>query len=403
MRIPKTVSRRGFWGRTAGAAAWASQRILGANGKIGVAVVGTVGRGRYLTSVFKEDPAAEIRAVCGVYQPNLDRGLAAAGAAAKTYHDHRRLLEDKNIAAVVIATPDHWHAQMILDAVAAGKDAYVEKPMCHTIEEGFRIIDAVRKSRRVVSVGTQRRSYDLFLEGKKIVDSGRLGQVHLVTAWWMNHQQSLRSAKLEGKLDWQRWLGPSPPRPLDPARFFNWYYFWDYSGGMMVGQGAHIIDAIHWFMNATFPSAVSSSAAKPHLAGAETPETTSITIEYPEDFVAVFSVGYRAMRYGPANDQIKQFHGTQARLDMRRESYSLYPESSEEILRPETERQQFGSLGRATRAHVANFLDCIKTRHDPNATVEMGQQTNVVLCLAMESLRSRRRLRWNATARRSEG
>ena len=326
------------------AALTAGRGVAAAEPKIWVGIIGSGGRGRYLTSVLKEDPNAEVRAVCDVYQPNLQKGLAAAGDGAKAYNDHLRLLEEKDIDAVVIATPDHWHAQMILDAVAAGKDVYVEKPMCHTIEEGFRVIEAVKKSGRIVSVGTQRRSYDIFLEAKKMVDSGRLGPVHLVTAWWMNHQESLYRPGLEGKLDWNRWLGPAHARPLDKTRFFNWYYFWDYSGGLMVGQAAHVIDAIHWFMNASYPAAVTCSGARVHLEGAEVPETTSMTVEYPEDFLAVFSVGYRAMKYAPANDQIKQFHGAKARLDMCRESFALYPESREEVLRPEVERRQFGSF-----------------------------------------------------------
>ncbi len=379
-----------------------SSRLAGANEKTGVGVIGVGGRGRYLTSAFKEDPNAEVRAVCDVYEPNLQKGAVAAGPRAKSYTDYRRLLEDKDIQGVVIATPDHWHAHMIIDAVAAGKDVYVEKPLSHTIDEGFRIIDAVKKSGRVVTVGTQRRSYDLFIEGKKIMDSGRLGQVHLVTAWWMNHQAGLRRAKLEGKLDWKSWLGPAPARPPDETRFFNWYYFWDYSGGLMVGQAAHVIDAIHWFMNVTYPIAVTCGAARVHLEGAEVPETTSMTIEYPEDFVAVFSVGYRAMRYAAAQDQIKQFHGTKARLDMRRESFALYPESRETEPLPEIERKQYGSFERASRAHVANFLECVRSRKTPNATVEMALSTNVVLCMAMEALRTGRRIRWNASRRALE-
>ncbi len=396
-------SRRAMLQKTGAVVAVAAQRVWGAGGKIGVGVIGAGGRGRYLLATFKEDPAAELRAVCDIYEPNLEKGLAAAGPRARRYEDYRRLLEDKDIDAVVVATPDHWHAQMVIDAVAAGKDVYVEKPLCHTIEDGFRVIDAVKKSGRVVQVGTQRRSYDLFQEGKKVMDSGQVGEVHLVTAWWINYQPSLRQAKLEGKLDWTRWLGSAPSRPLDETRFFNWYYFWDYSGGLMVGQAAHIIDAIHWFMNASYPTAVSCSGTKVHLAGAEVPETTSMTLEYPEDFLAVFSVGYRAMRYAASNDQIKQFHGTKARLDMCRESFALYPESREDVMRPAIERKQLGSFERAARAHIANFLECVRTRQAPNATVEMGQQTNVALCMAMEALRTGRRVRWNAVARRMEG
>src|SRR5690606_27634763 len=145
---------------------------------------------------------------------------------------------------VIVATPDHWHARMTIDAVEAGKDVYVEKPMCHQIDEGFDVIEAVRRTKRVVQVGTQRRSYDLFLEGKKVMDSGAVGDVRLVNGWWYNHASSTRAATLEGDLDWEKWLGPAAKRPLDAMRFRNWYYFYDYSGGLMIGQAAHVVDCI---------------------------------------------------------------------------------------------------------------------------------------------------------------
>ncbi len=380
----------------------AAARALGANETVGVGVIGSGGRGRLLTSNFKEQAGVEMRAVCDVYEPNLRRGLEAAGGQAKSYSDYRGLLDSKAIDAVIIATPDHWHAQMTIDAVAAGKDVYVEKPMCHTIAEGFRVMEATRQHRRIVQVGTQRRSYDLFQEGKKVMESGRLGEVRLVNAWWYNHQASARRGKLEGALDWQKWLGPAPRRPLDAHRFFNWYYYWDYSGGLMVGQAAHVIDAIHWYMNSSYPLAVSCAGGKPHLEGVEAPETTSMLIEYPEDYLAVFTVGYRAMRYHAANDQMKQFHGSGARFDVSRESWALYPESREIEMQPALERKQYGSFERATRQHIANFLDCVRSRREPNAPVEAGQSTNVVLCMAMEALRSGRRVKWNAAKRDME-
>ena len=127
------------------------------------------------------------------------------------------MLEDKSIDAVLIATPDHWHAQMTIDAVEAGKDVYVEKPMVHKIEEGFRVIEAVRRTKRVVQVGMQRRSYDVFQEAKQIMDSGVTGEVRLVNSWWLNYQPGLRQKKLEGNLDWQQWLGSAPKREVDPT------------------------------------------------------------------------------------------------------------------------------------------------------------------------------------------
>ena len=162
------MQRRDFLAATA-----AGARILGANDRIGVGLIGAGGRGRLLTSYYKEQPNVEMRAVCDVYDLNLAKGVEAAGAGAKSYLDYKDLLANKDLDAVVVATPDHWHAQMTIDAVRAGKDVYVEKPMVHKAEEGFAVIQAVRETKRVVQVGTQRRSFDLFLEAKRVMDSGR--------------------------------------------------------------------------------------------------------------------------------------------------------------------------------------------------------------------------------------
>jgi predicted dehydrogenase len=389
------MDRRKFLITTAASAA----QVAGANDRIRGAIIGSGGRGQYLTANFKE-LGVEMNAVCDVYEPNLQKGLKAAATGAKPYDNYKRVLEEPAIDVVVIATPDHWHAQMVIDAVEAGKDVYVEKPMAHKIDDGFRVIEAVRRTKRVVQVGMQRRSFDLFQEGKQLM--ARLGEVRLVNSWWVNHQETLNHAPLAGKLDWQQWLGPAPHHPPDPLRFFSWYYFWDYSGGMMIGQGAHVIDTIHWFMNSTYPLAVTCTAGRVNLAGAEIPETTSMAIEYPENYLAVFTVGYKAMRYAPANDQMKQFHGSKARLDMGREGYALYQQSEATEIFPTIEKRQPGSFESATRAHIRNFMECVQSRKDPNATVEMGQQTSVVLSMAIESLRSGRRMKWNGTAKRVE-
>ena len=378
-----------------------ASRVLGANERLQGAVIGSGGRGRYLLREFKE-LGAEILAVCDVYEPNLEAGLALAGPNAKAYLEYRDLLNDPSIDFVIIATPDHWHAQMMIDSVNAGKDVYVEKPLAHTIEDGFRMVEAVRQTKRVVQVGTQRRSFDLFWEAYQLLQDNPIGPVRLVNSWWYNHQRSLRQSQLKGKLDWERWLGPAPKRPLDPVRFFNWYYFWDYSGGLMVGQAAHIIDAINWFMGSTYPKAVTCAATRPNLAGAEVPETTCMCIEYPENFLAVFTCGYKAMRYAPINDQCKQFNGSEARFDVGREYYAYYPQSRAVELRPLFEKRRPGSFASATRAHIRNFLECIRTRRQPNATVEMGQWTNVALCMAMDALRTGKRLVWNPDLKRVE-
>lgn len=387
--------------RTFAATAATAALLPGAATGPRTAIIGSGGRGRYLIGEFKE-VGAEVAAVCDVYEPNLAEGLKAASTGARPYTDYRRVLDDKSVEAVIVATPDHWHARMVIDAVEAGKDVYVEKPLCHRIDEGFAVIEAVRRTRRVVQVGTQRRSSPLFQESQKIAASGALGSVRLVTSWWLNHQASLSDRKLTGALDWKQWLGNTPERPMTDQRFFNWYYYWDYSGGLLIGQAAHVIDAIQWYMNAREPVAVTCAGGPPHLSGAEVPETASMTVEFPQGFIATFTLGYQAMRYRPNNDQLKQFHGSKARLDVGREGYALFPESQDVELKPAQEVKRPGSFSSATRDHIRNFFDCIRTRQDPNAPVEAGQATNIVLVMAMESLRAGRRIRWNPALRRSE-
>lgn len=379
-----------------------SSAVLAAQDSIRMGVIGAGGRGRFMTGEFKEI-GARMDAVCDVYEPNLKAGLSAASTGARAYSDYRRLLEDKQLDAVLIATPDHWHAQMVIDAVEAGKDVYVEKPMCHTIEEGFRMVEAVRRTRRVVTVGTQRRSSPLFQEAAKFVTPERLGEVRLVTSWWLNHQASLSQRKIDGALDWKQWLGPAPTRPLDGTVFFNWYYFWDFSGGLLIGQAAHMVDAIQWFMQADAPVAVTCAGGQVNLPGAEVPDTASATLEYANNFIATFTLGYKAMRYHFHSDQLAQYHGARARFDVGREHYELYEENPKEMdLKPAVSVNQPGSFGPATRHHIRDFLECVRTRRGPTAPVEEGLKTAIALAMIVESLRKGRRIRWNAARRITE-
>ncbi|MBN9656809.1 MAG: Gfo/Idh/MocA family oxidoreductase [Acidobacteria bacterium] len=393
------MNRRSFV-LSAGTAA-ASSAAIGANDRVRAGIIGSGGRGRLLTAEFKE-VGAEMAAVCDVYEPNLEAGLKAANTGAKAHSDYRRMLEDKSLDAVIVATPDHWHARMVIDAVHAGKDVYVEKPLCHKIEEGFEMAEAVRRTKRVVQVGMQRRSSPLFIEARTVANSGVLGDVRLVTSWWLNRQDGLSNATLQGALDWKQWLGTAPPREMSAQRFFNWYYYWDYSGGLLIGQAAHVVDAIQWFMNSKHPAAVTCSGGRVNLPGAEIPETASIIIEYPENYMATFTLGYKAMRYSTSLDQMKQFHGSKARLDVGREGFRLFPEQTGLELKAAKENIQPGSFVPATRQHIRNFLECTKSRQDPNAPVEAGLATAIVLCMTLDSLRSSRRLKWNAETRRVE-
>ncbi len=391
------MNRRTFTAVTA----LSASRIRGANERIRTGIIGAGGRGRYLMGEFKEI-GAELPAVCDIYEGNLALGMKAASTGAKSYDNYKRLLEDKSLDAVIVSTPDHWHAQMTIDAVESGKDVYVEKPMAHKTDEGYRMIEATRRTKRVVQVGTQRRSFDVFLEGKKVMDSGAVGDVKLVNSWWCNNTGRPGPPKLDGKVDWTQWLGTAPKRDFDPMRFRNWYWYFDYSGGLLVGQAAHVVDAIQWYMGSMYPLAVHCAAIAPANEMFEISETCCLSVEFP-NYLAVFTLGYKAMRYNSFNDQLKQFHGNKARFDVGREGWALYPESNAIEMKPSQEMKRPGSFNSAARQHIRNFLDCIKSRQDPNAPVEAGQATSIVMCLAIDSMRTGKRLRWNNNARKVEG
>lgn len=372
--------------------------------RIVLGVIGSGGRGTFVMGVFQKDPLVTVGAVCDVYEPNLERALSAAaqvpGNHPKAYRDYKKLLEDREITAVLIAAPEHWHRRMVLDALAAGKDVYVEKPLCRTPEEGVELLAAEARSTNIVQVGMQRRSYDLYLEARRIVAAGTLGTVRMVRSWWLNSDVSPNVPVLNGALDWEQWQGPAPHRPLEPNRFFNWRYFRDYSGGIIADQGAHVFDGIHLLMNAGYPLAVTAAAGKPHKPGVETPESVVATAEYPDDFVAVFTVNYAAMRYKNRNDQLNQYDGDKARLDIGRESLSVYARGAEET--PAISSKSEKGFGAATDLHVANFLDSVRTRKPPSAPMRIGFQAALVVQMAGLSLEQGRRIRWNDALKKVE-
>lgn len=369
--------------------------------QVTLGVIGAGGRGTFVMQTFQKDPSVRVGAICDVYEPNLERALSASGNRAKAYRNYKELLADKSIQAVLIATPEHWHHRMVLDAMAAGKDVYVEKPLCQTPEQGVELIEAEIKSNSIVQVGMQRRSYDLFLEGRKIVAAGTLGNVRMVRAWWLNNQIAPTTGKLDGPLDWEQWQGPLQKRvPMNPAIFRNWRLFSDYAGGIVADQGAHVYDGIHLLMNAHYPSAVTAAAGRPHKPGVDTPESVTVTAEYPDDFIATFSINYAAMRYKSRNDQLTQLDGDQARMDLSRETLNVYKQGDEETAAI-TKKSERG-FGYATDLHVQNFLECVRTRKRPNAPLVLGFQAALVSQLANLSLKYGRRAKWNDAQKKVE-
>jgi len=379
------------------AAAPSDQLVLG--------VIGSGGRGTAVMKVFQSHGEVKVGAICDVYEPNLEHAISVAvkgGSQPKSYRNYQDLLADKDVQAVLIATPEHWHYQMVMDAIAAGKDIYVEKPLCRTPEEGIALVRAERNSKCVIQVGMQRRSYDLYLAARKIVASGALGQVRMVRSWWLNNSlTAMPATRLEGKLDWNQWQGPAERRAFDPNRFRNWREYSEYSGGIVADQGAHVFDGIHLLMNAGFPLAVNSSSGRVHKEKVDTPESVVVMAEYPEDFLAVFTINYAAMHYKPRNDQLNQLDGDQARLDIGREDFKLYRQGNEE--QPEMAQHSELGFSHATDLHVANFLECVKTRQTPTAPIRLGFQAVLVVQMANMARKQGRRLRWNAQTNQVEG
>ena len=377
-------------------------KVAGANNRLRVGLIGAGGRGRYLAGVFEKNPGVLVGAVCDVYEPNLEKGLSALRHQARAIRNYKQLLDDKDIDIVIIATPEHWHHQMLLDALAAAKDVYVEKPLCHTPEQGAEMVRAAKASDRIVQVGMQRRSYDLFLKARGIKADGILGNVRMVRSWWLNNNLNRpMGQKLAGPLDWEQWQGPAARRSPDPDRFFQWRSFADYSGGIVADQGAHVFDGIHLIMNAGFPSAVNASAGRIHRQKVNTPESVVVAAEYHnDDFLAVFTINYAAMKYYYRNDQLNQFDGDAARLDLGREELRVFNKDAED--KPAIEEISKFKFSHASEIHVKNFLKCVRTREAPTAPVEYGFKAALVVQLANVSLREGRRIRWNADEMRME-
>jgi predicted dehydrogenase len=369
--------------------------------QIALGVIGSGGRGTFVMGVFQKDPAIRVAAVCDVYEPNLERAVGEASRVAgnkpKIYRNYKDLLADRDVQAVLIATPEHWHYQMVLDALAAGKDVYVEKPLCQTPEQGVKLVEAEARTRSIIQVGMQRRSYDLYKEGREVVTSGKLGTVRMVRSWWLNNYLGGGVAtKLDGPLDWEQWQGPAAHRSFDPNRFRQWRFYSDYAGGILADQGAHVFDGIHMLMGGGYPLAVNASAGKPHKAGVDQPESVVAIAEYPDDFIGVFSVNYAAMQYKLPNDQSNQLDGDRARMDIGREDLKVYLKGAEEEAAI-TKKSEKG-FGWATDLHVQNFLECVRTRRPTAAPMKLAFQAALVVQMANLSLKQERRVKWNAEA-----
>ncbi len=366
-----TTNRRRFLG---GALATAASygRILGANDRIQMGAIGTGNRCQYLLSLLNKIGTNDIVAVCDVYEPRRAQARQKYAAEAREFADSQELLQRNDIDAVVIGTPDHWHVPLTIQAVRSGKDVYCEKPVTHSIEEGEPLIAAVRESKRVVQTGTQQRSWEHFIQAKDAIAAGQLGKVTLIrTYWYQNHVagQNNGPAVDTAKLDWKRFLGSAPDRPFIADQFLHWRWYWDFGGGAMTDLFVHWVDVAHWVMGEDQPSRATATGMRAILKERQTPDTMSAALAYPGAVVEFDSALLGYLEGGGL-----MLRGSKAAMRLHRSGFAIYPElakysESFELQNPAIEVK---STHDGTLDHMKNFLECVRSRATPNASVEVG-------------------------------
>ena len=370
-------------------------RVLGANDRIQFGLIGCGERGLYVASLFQKTGQVDVRAVCDVFGDRSDKAVAQAPGA-RPFADHRRLLEMTDLDAVLIATPDHWHKIIAIDALSVGKDVYVEKPLTRLREEGPEIVRAARVNNRVCQVGMQQRSGQVYLEAReRFVRSGMLGKISHVDCVWhggRNRALPTEPAQKPANLDWVRFLGPVRYRDWNPAQYLDFRAFLDFGGGKLTDFGAHWLDVVHMFMdsdalhNDAPLSAVSAGGVYNDLHDGRTaPDTISALFEYPGGFTVSFVS--LAVDNGP--EYKVEFLGSDGRLFINRNRYEF--RSAQKNAPPVIERFP----GDITNQHVLNFLDCCRSRRRPNADVYIGHRAAQAALLANQSHVEKRRIRFD--------
>ena len=365
-----------------------------ANERVRVAVIGLRNRGTDLVRLFAANPGAQVAAVCDVDDAMFRKPREAVQAITKTAppieKDFRRLLDDKSIDAVAIATPDHWHGMLTVLACQAGKDVYVEKPASHNVVEGRRMVEAARKYNRVVQLGTQRRSTPYFREAIEHVRSGAIGKVAMARAW--NHQKRVsighgEPGPVPAGIDYAMWQGPAADRPYHANRLhYHWHWFWNWGTGELGNNGIHGVDVARWGLGVDAPLAVSSGGGKYVFDDdQETPDTQTTLWEFPGTCIAY-------------EHRIWSNHGTEGELF----GVAFYGDNGTLIIDGKGWRveQGDGAIGKASADgqahHVQNFLDCVKSRQKPNADIETGHLSTRLCHLGNIAFRTGKKLMFDA-------
>lgn len=423
-RIDRRTFVKGGAATALTAASWS--RVLGANERIGIGMIGIGLMGRIHTRNFAKQPDVSMVAICDTYDPRADVGAEIAGGKVIQCRDFRKLLDNKDIDAVVVATPDHWHALITMMACAAGKDVYVEKPLSLFVREGRWMIDVAKRYKRVIQVGVQNRSGPNFQRARKFIRDGNLGQIVAVQDTFCRNLMpgfgNPPDQEPPKELDWDMWLGPAPQRAWNPNRgIYHFRWIWDYAGGQMTNLGQHSLDIVQWFTGVKAPKSVYSTGGRTYLKdNMETPDSQDVLIDYP-GFTGICV--YReatAGREGLGMGGV-MFYGTRGMMSVGRGGYRVIPDRKANPfhqmanilgghpvggpqMTPESRDQYWtekvedntGDGANDYVTHTRNFLECIRSRQQPIADIESAQEVVTTCHLANISLRIGRKLTWDA-------
>ncbi len=369
------MHRRSFLGAAAAGLAATRAQVAAAD-KVNVGMIGVGGRGRGLLGVYASLPDVNVTHLCDADQASLERAdqviVKAGGRKPQTTNDMRYLFDDKAVDAVVVATPDHWHAPATILACDAGKDVYVEKPASHNVREGRLMVDAARRNKRIVQVGTQSRSRPSTLEAMEIVKSGQIGNVIMAKAWDVQLRDDIghkENSPVPDGVDYDTWLGPAPWIPFNENRFhYKWHWHWHFGTGDAGNDGAHQIDIARWALGVDYPKSAKGMGGKIFFDDdQQTPDTMNVTFDY----------GGKALiwemriwnPYGmDGQENGVAVYGSEATIQIgrwnRRWGYKLFDRSGKLV--------EHNDANDEADDHMRNFIDCIRTRKLPNADISIG-------------------------------
>ncbi|MBI1895478.1 MAG: Gfo/Idh/MocA family oxidoreductase [Acidobacteria bacterium] len=402
------MNRREFVASAAAGAAF-STRAAGAGDKVNVAVIGIRGQGRGLTARFAAQPDVNIVALCDidprVYGPAAKLVEQAQGKRPPLVTDLRRVLDDNTVDAVVIATPDHWHAPATILACDAGKDVYVEKPASHNLREGRLMVKAARRNQRIVQLGTQSRSRPSTLRAIEFIRSGRIGRVLMAKAWNVQLREHIGhkpDSPVPGGVEYDTWIGPAPFLPFNENRFhYKWHWHWNFGTGDIGNDGVHQMDIARWALGVELPFEVSGMGRKLFFDDdQQTPDTMTITYNFT-DKVLMFEMRIWNSYGMEGQDNGVAVYGTTGMVHIgrwnRKWGYKVYDAKGKLV-----EDESAGELDNDV-AHARNFLDCVKSRKAPHAEIEIGHISSSLCHLGNLVARTGRRIKYDAAVENIPG